>query len=249
MDLKEKLESLNVAEQRRIQALLIALMELDSPLSDDLQNNVDNIVSFLPINHEIAMNHVGSLLDKDDRLQELYLQARDSLKQAYTSQERDKSDAMTIAGNTPLSFAGVTIAILEAGNELGKVRDDLYKKLGNPIKSNENDQSFTGLLAKAMTIGKQKEKIKLESVLKALEFHPLTIQDLAYSLNISIEECQILIKRLWDQGKINTLESSSLGNIFPFLRNKKRVSEFNKAKTQFTLTSRGHFQLHPVIKY
>ena len=46
--------NLSPTEKRTIQALLIALMELDSPLSADLQGNVDDIGQFLTTNSEVA---------------------------------------------------------------------------------------------------------------------------------------------------------------------------------------------------
>ena len=161
------------------------------------------------------------------------------MREEYQIKERDKSEVIADS----LTFDGLAIDILNAGNDIARVKDELYNK----IKDSTN--SFAKLLTKTISISKQKEDIKLASILKALEFHPLTIRDLAYSLNISIDESRLLVKRLWDQGKINTLESNILGNIFPFFRKKVAVSKLDETRTHFTLTSVGHFQLHPVIKY
>ena len=86
--------NLSPTEKRTIQALLIALMELDSPLSADLQGNVDDIGQFLTTNSEVAFSRLQNLIDKDDRLKNLYEKARENLQQEYSVRERDKSEAI-----------------------------------------------------------------------------------------------------------------------------------------------------------
>ena len=232
-------------EQTTVQALLIALAQLETSLPDDLQQDIHQIGNDLKQQSNVAITKIPQLVEKHSQLKNLYRAARSNLQKQYQNQQRDKFKFEISASGTPalkpITIETIAIDLLTA--------DDFQATAQQIIKQvKDSKDSFINAFQTAVSVTQAKENLKAFSILKALEFRPLTIENLAYALEMSPEQTRKIIQRLWQEGKINTTNGSILGTILPFLRPKKQPSQINDAKTYFTLTSWGYFYLHPVIK-
>lgn len=235
---------MNSIEQITLQALLIALAQLETSLPENLQKNISQIGDDLEKNSTHALDRIPELLTKHPQLRDLYETARLNLQREYQTQERDKFKGrpkleISVAG--ALALEPMAIKLLTA-NDFQATAKQLVTKV------KDSKDTFLKQFQEAVSLTQAKANLKAFSVLKALEFRPLTIENLAYALEISPEQARQIIQRLWQEGKINTTKAGIFGTIFPFLRPKKRPSQIHDSNTYFTLTSLGYFDLHPIIK-
>ncbi len=224
-------------EQTTLQALLIALAQLETTLPEDLQQDIRQIGDDLEKQSSAALSTIPQLVEKHSQLNHLYQTARSNLQREYQTQERDK---LEISASGTLALEPMAIAMLTA-DDFQATAKQIVKKV------KDSKDSFVKALQAAVSVAQAKADLKAVSVLKALEFRPLTIENLAYGLEMSPDQARQIIQRLWQEGKINTTKAGILGTIFPFLRPKKRPSHISDATTYFTLTSCSYFDLHPVI--
>ncbi|VEP12083.1 conserved hypothetical protein [Hyella patelloides LEGE 07179] len=225
-------------EQTTLQAFLIALAQLETTLLEDLQQDIRQIGDDLNKQPTVAFDKIPELVTKHAQLNDLYKTARLNLQREYQTQQRDKLE-ISVSGK--LALEPMAITMLTA--------DDFQataKQLVTRVKDSKD--AFFKTLQAAVSVTQAKADLKAFSVLKALEFRPLTIENLAYALEMSPDQARQIIQRLWQEGKINTTKAGIFGTIFPFLRPKKRPSQIHDSNTYFTLTSFGYFDLHPVIK-
>lgn len=91
-------------------------------------------------------------------------------------------------------------------------------------------------------------KISDREILTLLERQPLTIENLAESVESSIDEVGTVIIKLFEKGDIDRVESGILYKIFPDLFwNTRRQVQISNSDTHLTLTLKGYFRLHPLI--
>ncbi len=86
------------------------------------------------------------------------------------------------------------------------------------------------------------------ALLKTLEKNQLTVRDLAFTLDQTIEQTQRLVQSLWREGLIDELTASPLFIIFPGLRRTAYRQREVPADLPLTLTAKGYFSLYPMLK-
>ena len=231
------------AQKTTLQALLIALAQLETTLPEDLQQDIRQIGDDLNKQPTVALNRIPQLVTKHPQLNDLYKTARSNLQREYQTQQRDKLEIISASGT--LALEPIAISILTADDPQDTAKQ-IFKQIFKRVKDSKD--LFSNAFQTALSLAQAKADLKAFSVLKALELRPLTIENLAYALEMSPEQTRQIIQRLWQEGKINTTKAGIVSTIFPFLRPKKRPSQINDSNIYFTLTSLGYFDLHPVIK-
>ncbi len=139
-----------------------------------------------------------------------------------------------------LALESIAVPILTA-DDFTITAKELLKKL--KVGKDFIDKIFLDSLQKAVSLA----DIRTILVLEALEFRPLTIENLAYRLEMPIEQSRGIVQRLWNRGYIDTTTGGIFRKIFPIFRSKKQANQIVNSKVYLTLTAKGHFRLHPVI--
>ncbi|MDJ0579532.1 hypothetical protein [Crocosphaera sp.] len=112
-------------------------------------------------------------------------------------------------------------------------------KISSPYPSNYSSYNTSNSSAKT----KQKINPKELFILQELENYPLTLEDLKYRLNLKSEEVHQVVKKLWNERKINTLSGSIWYNLLPITKRGELPVEKDDSETYFTVTSLGRLQL------
>ena len=243
---------MKTTEQTTLQAFLIALAQLETPLSEEVTQDIHEIAVDLETNKtntSATLAKIPSVVNQDSQLNQLYQTARLNLKSQYQAQERDKFDvasfginsASTLSLDNTSSIENIALEILRSHNFQAKAQQ-IVDKL------QDSQDAFIKTLEMALSATKAKADIKALNVLEALEFRPLTVENLAYSLEIDQEQVERTVQRLWQERKIDTTRGNTLHKILPFLRSPKQPCKIDPANTYLTLTSLGYFHLHPVIQ-
>lgn len=112
--------------------------------------------------------------------------------------------------------------------------------------SNNSQQAME--ILKLEKLDKTEVFVDENKILLLLQKQPLTVQNIADTFDISLEEAHNVVRRLFVDGLIDKLDSSFWQKIFPFLVSRqRRASEFIDSATHFVVTLKGHFRLNPVI--
>ncbi|MDJ0508138.1 MAG: hypothetical protein QNJ64_02610 [Crocosphaera sp.] len=85
-------------------------------------------------------------------------------------------------------------------------------------------------------------------ILQELDASPLTVRDLKYRLNLPPGDVLELLKKLWNQRKINKVSGNIWYSIFPITKPKRFDIKEDDSKTYFTLTSLGEMELRKSIR-
>ncbi|MGK7880957.1 MAG: hypothetical protein AB4060_12780 [Crocosphaera sp.] len=112
-------------------------------------------------------------------------------------------------------------------------------KRGNPDSSNHSTSKKSNYRAKT----KGKITPKELFILQELDTYPLTLEDLKYRLNLPSSEVFKLIKKLWNERKINKVSGSIWYSIFPITKPGRFDITEDDSATYFTLTTLGEMQL------
>ena len=236
--------TLKPSEKTTLQALLIALAQVETPLSQELKQEVQEIADHLESSSSNAISKISTLVEKDEQLSKLYQTADLNLQRQYQAQERDKfsiDGSATLSLEEVKSLENIAYKILYSNDFLGTAQQ-IVQKLRN------SQDSFINTLQMAVSVAQAKADLKTISILEALEFRPLTVENLAYSLEMTQEQTYQIVQRLWQERKIDSIQGSTLRKILPFLRPKNQSCKIEPTTTYLTLTSLGYFYLHPVIK-
>lgn len=225
--------SLKPSQQRTLQAFLIAL-SVAPPLSDDLRTKIQAIGQSLAQNDLSALDRIPDVLKASDTLQTDYNKARLSLYNEYQSQERDKF--VDLALEPPLDIPNLDNLINIAHHLL---KADNFQKASQAILKKIQPDNISETFVNTWKAFVRAEE---NAILQAIESHPLTRADIAVQLNIPTEKVNATLQKLWDQGKIDTLNGGIFRKIIPSLRSNQSLNP----AAPLTLTTSGYFQLHPL---
>jgi hypothetical protein len=86
-------------------------------------------------------------------------------------------------------------------------------------------------------------------ILRALDKRPYTTQDLISFMDITTRPDQVraIVQSLWLQGYIDTLSGGLLRKFFPVFNG--RSPQLLDPDASLTLTSKGHFSVHPIFRF
>ena len=244
---------MSIAKPFFLQALSLALLRLEAPLSADQQAAAaqigEAIASQQVVEHDLE-TEILALVDQNPALKQAFDAAYDDLQKQYQSQERAKGLAMTIAPFAPAdrveeTFNWTTLAsqILIAADRISAAREGLKRLRFAPKQPNASLPAFFLSLQKTIVAIDVQET----QILKALEKRPLTAEELVYAVGLPFERVQAIVQSLWNRGYIERTTSGFVYLMFPALRSDKRKRLEVDANTYLTLTARGSRFLHPLI--
>ena len=112
-------------------------------------------------------------------------------------------------------------------------------KIASPYTSNHSSYNTSNAREKT----KQEINPKALFILQQLDTYPLTLRDLRYRLNLPSSEVFKLIKKLWNERKINKVSGSIWYSIFPITKPGIFDITEDDSETYFTLTTLGEIEL------
>lgn len=226
-----------------LQALLLALLQLDEPLPQPLHQEICQTGEALQNEQRGVADQIRTLVRKHDRLNQLYQDAYDRLQKQSPTQERAQS--FHAAPDTlPVTWREIAVPILTADDFRAAARELLKHTARLPKASGDIRVFLVSLQQTVSAVDAQAIE-----VLRSLEKRPLTVKGLVYLMGISQTQARDLVQQLCQAGYIDRTTSSILHKVFPALRNKQRTCEEFDLETYFTLTAKGHFLLHPVLTF
>lgn len=116
---------LNQLQQVTLNSFLRALVELDSPLSAQLQREINEVGKMYPTQPDEAINRLIKLAESDV-IKEPYQQARINIQKKYEIQERNKFDKPSqqkAPAVPPERIANIAIAILQAPDSSAEAKN------------------------------------------------------------------------------------------------------------------------------
>jgi hypothetical protein len=234
---------MNYFDTLTLQAFLLALPQLSDVLPEELHQEIQRVGQVVK-NHEPGVaDEVRSLVQRHDCLKEPYNQAYDHLQQQYKTQERVKGTLNLSESPTALDWEEMIVLLLTA-EDFAAAAKNLLKQDHSHIRSLSDDtQIFLASLQRTVA----ELDAKAIAVLRALERRPFTVKGLVYAVGISLDQTWAIVQSLWKAGYIDTVTGNVLYRVFPMLRDRHRGCRAIDSDTYLTLTSKGHFLLHPFI--
>ncbi|MGK7946668.1 MAG: hypothetical protein AB4058_19590 [Microcystaceae cyanobacterium] len=134
--------------------------------------------------------------------------------------------------------------ITEQNTALKNAYEIAREELTEQYSSQSKDKLITSPIINGLqTEEENTTETKEVSILKELDIRSLTIRNLTYRLNLSEEQVTEAIKKLWEQGKIDTARGNLLGKFIPRFRNTDMALD-----DYFTLTFQGKLQVQSLEK-
>lgn len=228
-----------------LQAFALAIVRLDAAYLQPLKPQIQQIGELATHQPQEAAKQIRQLVEYHPELNQQYSQEYKRLTQPYQQQERAKSFAQSSSqsATAPItSWEQFTLAILTATDPIATARSLVKQTKSSPLPS--KSQVFLNSLQSAVSA----TEAQAIAILKALEQRPLTITDLAHFVGMSVEHTHAIVQDLWNRGYLDRTNTHLLHNLFPILGQHRRQQEsLHQTETYLTLTSKGHFFLHPVI--
>ena len=143
------------------------------------------------------------------------------------------------------------INIVKENNDLNDAYQTARQELAEDYNSKERTKIAVPLgvnnsnhrTSKTRTKTKQKVDRKALFILQELETYPLTLQDLKYRLELPSWEVYQLVKKLWNDRKINKVSGNIWYSVFPITKPGTLDIEEDDSETYFTVTSLGEMDL------
>jgi hypothetical protein len=149
------------------------------------------------------------------------------------------------ADSTAITWDAIARSILQS-DDCRAAAEALLQRLkaqGNSLHASGDALVFISALQRAIAIS----RAQAIALLKALEQQALTIRHLVHQLDLPQEHVQAIAQALWQAGYIDSTTGGVLYNIFPMLRGAQHRAAAIDLDTYLTLTSKGHFYLHPAL--
>lgn len=236
------------ADDLTIQAFMLAVPQLDLPLSPELEQAIHQVGWAIDSQQqEAAARDIRQLVQQHFRLEELYRECHDHLQRRYQIHERTTqlglSPTYTIALPWQKQWA---VPILTAPDPRAAARSiarHSFSRVNARVAFND-----AGILLASLAKVVQKINAQETAILRALEYHPLTIEDLTYTVRMSLEQVKTIVESLWRSHYVDLATSSLWHRILPMLKPSTQKPHVEDLSTYFTLTMKGRFRLHPMIK-
>ncbi len=231
----------NSSDLLTLQALSLALLRLEMPMPQDLQQAVQQIgLQFANHQLEPAAESVRHLVSQQPHLNELYEGEYQQLSHQYRLQER----AENFFGSNPsptLIWDSIVLPILMADDVRATA-----KALLDRLKSTKNSpppdaHAFLTALQQALAAADAQSSV----ILHAIDQQLLTVEDLAYYVKLPIEQVQAMVQQLWNAGYIDLARRRVPIRVLAFFTPNPPSRLVDRSMT-FSLTPKGHFHLHPV---
>jgi hypothetical protein len=169
---------------------------------------------------------IRALVEEYPELDQVYQVERQKLQREYRNSDRAKGDSAVIAPRSSIAPSSPTTRIFETDR-------DSYSY----FQSNTQDRTQSPLTAAKLDI------------LRAIDKRPQTTQDLISFMRVTTppDTVKAIVQSLWLQGYIDTVSGGLLRKFFPL--SKERSPQPPDPDASLTLTSKGHFSVHPIFRF
>jgi hypothetical protein len=237
---------INPSDAMTIQAFTAMLPQLDTALSPELKQAVHRIGRSISTHQpEAAANQIRDLVQTHQCMKKPFQTAYDRLQSKH--QAHDRRQALTptaVSSTSPLNLDDITVPIL-AADDFRSAAKGLLKKMESRIQQAPDDIQAYAMSLKYSVVQADEQAIAL---LKNMDKRLRTPKELAHEMGLQLDQVQEILQLLWKKGYVEPATGSALYKVLPMLRT-RHSSEAIDAHTYFTLTTKGHFFLHPVISF
>lgn len=244
-----------------LDACLLALLHYGDSVPLSLHEQIQLANQQLANRQPGAVKQLKDILQQDEQLDRLYTASRRYLITQYGQQERAKSAVIS----APIPSAVPSIAIPNSINSFGFGLIDLATEILSSPDANYRTKAQQ--VFRQPKVQKQLEKapedLKVSAkelanaasmlhptkvaVMKKLDKKILTVDDVAFSIEIPIEKARRYIQSLWNEGYVRPISGNFLKQIWLAFKGAPRLEQPPADDTYLTLTAKGHFYLHPGI--
>jgi hypothetical protein len=237
---------MNIPDRITIQAFLLAIPQIDTVVSPDLHQAIRRIGEALAQGQPGVIDEIHRLVEQYPCIQGRYTKEFDYLSQQYQSGQRATTAALAATAETakaPFRWEELAANILTA--------DDFKTAARAALKQWQPNRKVPDS-AKVLLTSLQQTVAEIDAhaiaVLQTLEKRPLTAKGLTYVMGLDIDQAVEIVQWLWHEGYIDRTTSTVWHKVFPGLRDRTRARVIDPDDMYFTLTAKGHFLLHPVVK-
>lgn len=239
--------NITTTNERTLEACILALSRWKDPLPPDLRSKIQAAGHQLT-QDESAVGELRNLLKQHGDLGTAYEDSRRELYKRYSARERSKSAAVLQNGSASSGNLIVDLAtsILTADNFSSTARQlVLQPNWQAQIKTaSEDTQTFFKTLEETVT---RLDPLS-EKLLEILDKDAFMPDDLAYRVELSEEQINPKLERLWREGYIHTLSKTAIGNLWRSLNLFTSKEGPFGPDNYFALTAKGYFYLHPFLR-
>lgn len=231
-----------------IQAFMLALPQLDVPLPSEMEQAIHQIGHAIQNQQQqVAASEIRELVTQHHRLNELYQECYDHLQRRYQTHERAKSTGMSSTVTMALPWQSLwAVPILTSDNPRRLVRSIAHHSFAQTDPRIAFDDS--GILLASLAKVVRKIDAQETAILRALEYHPLTVEDLTYTVRMSLEQVKTIVESLWQGHYVDVASSNLWQRMLSLIEPCSQKPQVSDPATYFTLTMKGRFRLHPLIK-
>jgi hypothetical protein len=241
-----------------LDACLLALLHYGDNVPPNLHAQIQTANRQLSSGQPEAVKQLKNVIEQDDRLKRLYTVSREHLVMQYGAQERAKSSAVAIAPSPAFngSFAngstGAKVSLIDLATAILNSPDANYRAtaqqvLNQPKLKKQLEQASEDLRVSAKEFSDAANQLHPTKVamMKKIENNFFTLDDVAYSLEISAESAQRYGKSLWNEGYIRPISGNLFKQIWLSFKGPPPIEHPLDLETSLQLTAKGYFYLHP----
>lgn len=245
-----------------LDACLLALLHYGDSVPPNLHAQIQVAKTELANGQPEAITHLRNVMDQDEQLKRLYTASREYLVNQDDQQERAKSAvAMSTEPYSSRSFNGeltngsvkhlginlIDLATAILSSPDANYRAKAQKVLNQPSLKRQLEKAPEDLKVSVKELSKAVNILHPTKValMKKLDERILTLDDAAYSLEISLESTRRYVQSLWNEGYVRPISGNLFKQIWLSFKGAPRLEHPPADDTALTLTARGYFYLHP----
>ncbi|MBE9181678.1 hypothetical protein IQ268_24235 [Oculatella sp. LEGE 06141] len=230
-----------------LQAFSLARLQLNGTLPAELQQAIHQLGDAIA-NHEPGVaERVRTLVEQNPCFRGRYEEAYKRLQQHYQNQSQGRVNTLSLVTRSEsirVSWEGLVVKLLTA-DDPQTIAQQVFK-----VRRSRPDLRQLSDIPPAFLTSLQQELADLDckelTVLKALERQLLTVEDLAYGVDMPIDDARIVLQSLWNKGYIDVKRNGLLDRIASLFKSNTDHQPVTDS-TSFNLTAKGHYRLHPLV--
>lgn len=192
---------------------------------------------------ELASESSSRPSERDDTLDRSVSESVDDSSSDAQSQVRESTSTLLSSLFPEVLLERMTVPILTANDFVYSARTLIRQVKTQQEQLPESMHLYVITLQRAVaTFDEQTHR-----VLRLLEHQLLTLEDIAHALNMNPEQAERIVQMLLREGYIDSARSNPLGRAMAVFLPAPRSRPGITAETQFVLTSKGFFQLNPLL--
>lgn len=232
----------NFADMVTLQAFSLALLRLEMPMSQDLQQAGHQIgVQLADRQPKAAAESIRHLISQQSHLNNLYNDEYQQLSHHYRLQQRAES----FFGSDHSTFStwdSIVLPLLITDDVRATAKELLHRLKLTQNQAPTDAHVFLTALEQALIAA----DAQLIVILHAIDQQLLTVEDLAYYVKLPIEQVQAMVQHLWDEGYIDLAKRRLPVRVLAMFASHPPNRRLVDRSMTFSLTPKGHFHLHPV---